>query len=51
MRSPPAAARKQGTTIFNSQMRASVLSAITGGGKWVEIKVHADPLYPPDRHR
>jgi predicted phage-related endonuclease len=25
--------------------RASVLSVITGGGKWVEIEVHADPLY------
>ena len=25
--------------------RASVLSVITGGGKWVEIKTHADPLY------
>lgn len=25
--------------------RASVLSIITGGGKWVEIKIHADPLY------
>ncbi len=25
--------------------RSSVLSIITGGGKWVEIKVHADPLY------
>jgi predicted phage-related endonuclease len=25
--------------------RASVLSVITGGGKWVEIKVQADPLY------
>jgi predicted phage-related endonuclease len=25
--------------------RAAVLSIITGGGKWVEIKVHADPLY------
>lgn len=25
--------------------RLSVLSIITGGGKWVEIKVHADPLY------
>jgi hypothetical protein len=23
----------------------SILSVITGGGKWVEIKVHADPLY------
>lgn len=25
--------------------RSSVLSIITGGGKWVEIKLHADPLY------
>nr|WP_312015441.1 hypothetical protein [Bradyrhizobium manausense] len=25
--------------------RNAVLSIITGGGKWVEIKVHADPLY------
>jgi hypothetical protein len=25
--------------------RASVLSIITGGGKWVEIKIHSDPLY------
>src|SRR3954447_24075197 len=25
--------------------RAGVLSIITGGGKWVEIKLHADPLY------
>jgi predicted phage-related endonuclease len=25
--------------------RKSVLSIITGGGKWVEIDVHADPLY------
>ena len=25
--------------------RTAVLSIITGGGKWVEIKVHADPLY------
>jgi predicted phage-related endonuclease len=24
---------------------AAVLSVITGGGKWVEIKTHADPLY------
>jgi predicted phage-related endonuclease len=23
----------------------AVLSVITGGGKWVEIKTHADPLY------
>jgi hypothetical protein len=25
--------------------RAAVLSVVTGGGKWVEIKTHADPLY------
>ena len=25
--------------------RSAVLSVITGGGKWVEITVHADPLY------
>jgi predicted phage-related endonuclease len=25
--------------------RSSVLSVITGGGKWVEIATHADPLY------
>jgi predicted phage-related endonuclease len=25
--------------------RVAVLSIITGGGKWVEIKTHADPLY------
>lgn len=25
--------------------RNAVLSIITGGGKWVEIKIHADPLY------
>src|SRR5579863_6231941 len=25
--------------------RIAVLSVITGGGKWVEIKTHADPLY------
>ena len=25
--------------------RSGVLSVITGGGKWVEIKTHADPLY------
>jgi predicted phage-related endonuclease len=25
--------------------RSAVLSVITGGGKWVEISVHADPLY------
>jgi predicted phage-related endonuclease len=25
--------------------RSAVLSVITGGGKWVEIKINADPLY------
>lgn len=25
--------------------RSAVLSIITGGGKWVEIQIHADPLY------
>jgi predicted phage-related endonuclease len=25
--------------------RAAVLSIITGGGKWVEVTIHADPLY------
>jgi predicted phage-related endonuclease len=25
--------------------RGAVLSVITGGGKWVEIKIHSDPLY------
>ena len=25
--------------------RTAVLSVITGGGKWVEILAHADPLY------
>ncbi|MCG2633016.1 YqaJ viral recombinase family protein [Bradyrhizobium sp. WYCCWR 13023] len=25
--------------------RAAVPSIITGGGKWIEIKIHADPLY------
>src|SRR5438046_5004598 len=25
--------------------RSAVLSVITGGGKWVEITIHSDPLY------
>jgi hypothetical protein len=25
--------------------RSAALSIITGGGKWVELAVHADPLY------
>src|SRR5215472_10355634 len=28
--------------------RSAVLSVITGGGKWVEIVTHADPLYQLD---
>jgi YqaJ-like viral recombinase domain len=28
-----------------SAARTAVLSVITGGGKWVEINAHADPLY------
>lgn len=28
-----------------SNSRSAVLSVITGGGKWVEISIHADPLY------
>jgi predicted phage-related endonuclease len=28
-----------------SNSRAAVLSVVTGGGKWVEITIHADPLY------
>jgi predicted phage-related endonuclease len=28
-----------------SDARSAVLSIITGGGKWVELTIHADPLY------
>ena len=31
--------------MFVVAARTAVLSIITGGGKWVEIKTHADPLY------
>src|ERR1700684_1636549 len=31
--------------MFVVAARSAVLSVITGGGKWVEIRVHADPLY------
>ena len=31
--------------MFVVAARNAVLSVITGGGKWVEIKVHADPLF------
>jgi predicted phage-related endonuclease len=43
------AAQKYGPQLqhnmFMVTARNAVLSVITGGGKWVEIKVHADPLY------
>jgi hypothetical protein len=28
-----------------THLRSSVLSIITGGGKWVEVTLHVDPLY------
>ena len=31
--------------MFVVPARTAVLSVITGGGKWVEIETHADPLY------
>src|SRR5687767_13504923 len=31
--------------MFVVQSRSAALSVITGGGKWVEISIHADPLY------
>jgi predicted phage-related endonuclease len=31
--------------IWVAAARSAVLSVITGGGKWVEITTHADPLY------
>jgi predicted phage-related endonuclease len=31
--------------MFVVAARSAVLSVITGGGKWVEIMTHADPLY------
>jgi len=30
---------------FVANTRSAVLLIITGGGKWVEITIHADPLY------
>jgi predicted phage-related endonuclease len=32
-------------SIICASSRRAVLSVITGGGKWVEIKTHIDPLY------
>src|SRR5713101_4708451 len=31
--------------MWGANARSAVLSIITGGGKWVEISLHADPLY------
>jgi predicted phage-related endonuclease len=31
--------------MWATNSRSASLSIITGGGKWVEIKIHADPLY------
>jgi hypothetical protein len=28
-----------------ANVRSAVLSIITGGGKWVQLTIHADPLY------
>ena len=47
--SEEAAARKYAAQLQHNMFvvaaRTAVLSIITGGGKWVEIKTHADPLY------
>jgi hypothetical protein len=47
--SEEAAAEKYATQLQHNMWvvaaRTAVLSVITGGGKWVEIKTHADPLY------
>lgn len=32
-------------TMWVTASRTAVLSIITGGGKWVELTIHADPLY------
>ena len=32
-------------TMWVANARSAVLSIITGGGKWVELTIHADPLY------
>jgi hypothetical protein len=33
------------TPIWVTNLRSTVLSIVTGGGKWVEITVPMDPLY------
>jgi predicted phage-related endonuclease len=49
LRSEEAAAQKYMPQLQHNMWvvaaRTAVLSVITGGGKWVEITTHADPLY------
>ena len=33
------------TTCLSSPAKTAVLSILMGGGRWVEIKTHANPLY------
>ncbi len=40
-----ATARSQRHNMWVANAKSSVLSIITGGGKWVELTIHADPLY------
>ena len=43
---PPKSTWRSCSTICGSSNATSaVLSIITGGGKWVELTIHADPLY------
>ena len=42
---PPKHAAQLQHNMWVVAARGAVLSVITGGGKWVEIKTHADPLY------
>src|SRR5436190_13715957 len=37
-------------TMWVTASRTAVLSIITGGGKWVEMTIPADPLYPSATH-
>ena len=42
---PKSTWRSCSTTCGSPTRKSAVLSIITGGGKWVEITIHADPLY------
>jgi hypothetical protein len=44
--SEEAAAEKYMPQLHRNMWVVAVLSVINGGGKWVEITTHADPLYP-----